>query len=75
MMMAPKYSPKYPDVEVRLHSRNPLALVSAVRSAMRVRRIAASEIDRFTAEAMSLHHEEPERIQDVCSEWARIKVS
>ncbi len=70
-MMMP---PKYPDIEVRLHSRNPLALVSAVRSAMRVRRVDASEIDRFTDEAMS-HQEEPERVQDVCSEWARIKVS
>ena len=68
-MMMP---PRYPDIEVRLYSRNPLALVSAVRTAMRVSSVAASEIDRFTAEAMS--HEEPERVHDVCSEWAHVEV-
>ncbi|MDA8017775.1 MAG: hypothetical protein MPN21_10030 [Thermoanaerobaculia bacterium] len=64
--------PRYPEIHVRLHSRNPLALVSAVRAAMRKQRIDDRELRRFTDEAMA--QEEPDHMVDVCSSWAEIEV-
>lgn len=62
----------YPDVQVRLHSRNPFALVSAVRQALRRSHVDHSEIERFTEEA--LRQPEPERVRDVCSSWAVVEL-
>jgi len=64
--------PRYPDIHVRLHSRNPFALVSAVRAAMRKKRVDDDELRRFTNEAMS--REEPDHMVDVCESWAEIEV-
>jgi hypothetical protein len=64
--------PKYPQLQVQLHSSNPFALVSAVRLAMRRSRIDSAEIDRFTEEA--LRREEPRDIQAVCASWAAVEV-
>ena len=64
--------PKYPQLQIQLHSSNPFALVSAVRLAMRRSRIDAQEIDRFTEEA--LRREEPQDVQAVCASWADIEV-
>lgn len=65
--------PRYPDIHVRLHSRNPFALVSAVRLALRKSDVDDAEIRRFSDEAMSTT--EPARVLDVCTEWAEIEVT
>ena len=65
-------SPRYPQIRVRLHSRNPFALISAIRLAMRRSRLDSGEIDRFTEEA--LRSEEPQQMWEVCSDWAEIEV-
>ncbi len=64
-------SPRYPEVRVRLHSRNPFALVSAVRQGLRRYHVGHREIDRFTEEA--LRAEEPSRMREVCAAWAAIE--
>ena len=68
--MAPS-TPRYPDLRIRLRSRNPFALVSAVRQALRQCHVDGSEIERFTEEA--LRAEEPDRMKDVCAAWAAIE--
>ena len=65
--------PRYPDIHVHLHSRNPLALVSAVRTALRRSRIDEYEIRRFTNEA--LKDREPARIRHVCEAWTQVEVA
>lgn len=66
------FMPRYPDIHVCLHSRNPLAMVSAVRSAMRSAEVDACEIRRFSDQALA--EDEPSRVRDVCAEWAAIQV-
>ncbi len=63
-------APRYPDIHVKLRSRNPYALISAVRLALRQAKIDESEVFRFTEEA--LENEEPRRIRAVCSSWADV---
>jgi hypothetical protein len=65
-------APRYPQIQVRLHSSNPFALISAVRLAMRRSRVDAGEIDRFTEEALGT--DEPQRMRQVCSSWAQVEV-
>ncbi len=62
--------PRYPDLHVRLHSRNPFALVSAVRLEMRRAHLDPGEVSRFTEEALAT--EEPRRIRRVCGSWADV---
>lgn len=62
----------YPDIQIRLHSRNPFALVSAVRQALRHSHVDHREIERFTEEA--LREPEPDRVRDVCSSWAVVEL-
>ena len=64
--------PRYPDIQIQLHSHNPFALVSAVRQELRRRHVDAGEIARFTAEALS--SEEPTHVRDVCTSWATVEV-
>lgn len=64
-------APRYPQVHVALHSRNPYAVVSAVRQALRRSRIDASEIARFNEEAFAT--EEPRHMRQVCGSWAEIE--
>lgn len=64
--------PRYPDIQVCLHSRNPLAMVSAVRSALRSADVDACEIRRFSEQALA--DEEPNHVRSVCDEWAAIEV-
>ena len=65
-------APRYPDVRIRLHSRNPFALVSAVRQGLRRVHADDREIDRFTEEA--LRDEEPSRMREVCAAWAAVEI-
>ncbi len=64
--------PRYPDIQVCLYSRNPLAMVSAVRTALRSADIDAGEIRRFSDQALA--EDEPARVHGVCAEWAAIEV-
>ena len=69
--MSTAMAPRYPDVRVRLHSRNPFAWVSAVRQGLRRVHVDDGEIVRFTEEA--LEHNEPDKMRDVCAAWAEIE--
>jgi len=62
-------SPRYPDLRVSLHTDNPLAMVSAVRLALRKAGTDRGEIERFTREA--LNSPDP---QDFCDQWVRVDV-
>lgn len=66
-------APRYPDVTVRLRTRNPFALVSAVRLGLRRSSVEAEEIRRFTEEA--LEHEKADEVRDVCARWARLDLA
>ncbi len=66
-------APHYPDIHVRLRSNNPFALVSAVRMALRRSRVDQGEIRRFTEEALA--SEEPQRMRQICSDWAEVEVT
>lgn len=63
-------SPRYPEVQIRLRTRNPFALISAVRQGLRRSRVDDGEIRRFTEEAM--RSEEPNQMREVCAAWAAI---
>ncbi len=65
--------PLYPDIRVRRHSRNPYALISAVRLALRQADIDESEVFRFTEEALEV--EEPRHMREVCDHWADVSLS
>lgn len=66
-------NPRYPEIHVRLRSRNPYALISAVRLALRQADVDEAEVLRFTAEA--LEDEEPRRMREVCDSWADVAIS
>ena len=66
-------APRYPDIHVRLRSDNPYALVSAVRQALRRSHVDQGEIYRFTE--LALESEEPQRMRQVCSDWAEVEVT
>jgi len=68
LMMA---GPRYPQIRVTTESPNPLALVAAVRHALRQARVERSEIRRFSAEALS--SKDPAETQQVCSGWVRVR--
>ncbi len=66
-------APRYPDIQVRLRSQNPYALVSAVRMALRQAHIDEAEVMKFTEQAFE--NEEPRRMREVCRNWAQVKGS
>lgn len=66
-------APRYPDIQVRLRSNNPFALISAVRQALRRSDVDPGEISRFTEEA--LRSDEPQRMREICSDWAEVEVT
>ena len=65
-------NPRYPAAHVELRSANPLALVSAVRQALRRSGVDAHEIGRFCQEAFETQ-DDPQQLWQLCSRWARIK--
>lgn len=69
----PPQTPRYPEIRVSLFSRNPFALVSAVRQGLRRFHVDSSEIERFTEEALAA--EEPDRMKSVCAAWAAIDLA
>lgn len=59
--------PRYPEICVESHSHNPLALVAAVREALRLAHVETSEISRFSDQALTKR--EPRRVREVCEKW------
>lgn len=60
--------PRYPEIHVATASRNPLALVAAVREELRLARIDQDEIERFSEEVLA-DPVDPRRVRAVCSQW------
>lgn len=60
---------RYPQIRVACRSTNPLALVAAVRQALRRAGLPSDEVRRFSAEAFA--SAEPSSIRDVCRRWVR----
>jgi len=65
--------PRYPQIRVTVHSRNPCALIGAVRLALRQAGIDRSEIRSFSSEAFETPTEE--RVRQVCNRWATVDVT
>lgn len=61
--------PRYPDARVRLHSQHPLALMGAVREALRHAGAGAEDVERFSRGAAARAADD---IVDWCREWARL---
>lgn len=72
MIAAMLMTPRYPDIRISLRSRHPLALVSAVRQAMRRSGVDEGEILTFTEKAFEAS--QPERMREICAQWAQISV-
>ena len=62
-------SPRYPEIEVRLASDKPLALIGATREALRRAGVPKPEIHDFSARAFA--SDDP---YAVCRQWVRIVV-
>jgi hypothetical protein len=62
-------SPRYPQIEVRLASDKPLALIGATREALRRAGVPKPEIRDFSARAFA--SDDP---YGVCCQWVRIVV-
>lgn len=63
-------APRYPQIQVRIASRNPLALVAAVRFALRQARVDPGEIQRFSEEALAIPGGDSRR--RVCARWVDV---
>jgi len=71
MSMAMASLPRYPKIWVEIESQNPLALVAAVREALRLAHVQSSEISRFSDEAFA--SESPRDVKKVCKQWVRLE--
>lgn len=69
--MAMASLPRYPKICVEIDSRNPLALVAAVREALRLAHVQRSEISRFSDEAFA--SDSPREVKKVCRQWVRLE--
>ncbi|MGD2116687.1 MAG: hypothetical protein PVG07_16660 [Acidobacteriota bacterium] len=61
--------PRYPQLRVSLRTENPLALVSAIRLALRRAGTDRTEIERFTRDALA----SPDP-RGLCRQWVRLEV-
>lgn len=64
-------SPRFPEVQVTLRTRNRWAVASAVRQALRRAGKDGRDIDRFIAEAMA--SDDPQTLQEICSRWVNLR--
>lgn len=67
MPIAMASQPRYPKISVEIESKNPLALVAAVREAMRLAHIQRSEISRFSDEAFA--KDTSKGVKQICAKW------
>lgn len=63
--------PRYPHIQVAVHSANPLTAISAIRGALRRAGVARREIANFSQQAFTC--EDLDRLRDVCSGWVRVE--
>ena len=63
-------SPRYPQIHVKVRSHNPLALVGAVRMALRRAGIGPREVHRFSNLAMA--HCDSSRLVQICDQWVHV---
>lgn len=71
MPIAMASQPRYPKIFVEIESQNPLALVAAVREAMRLAHVKRSEISRFSDEAFA--KDSRKGVQQICAKWVRLE--
>lgn len=62
--------PRFPDVQVSLHTDNRWAIASAIRQALRRAGKDPHEIERFLDEALA--HEDTEGFEAICRRWVRL---
>lgn len=67
---SPQGEPRYPDIRVQVESRNPLAMVAAVRHELRLARVPRSDIEDFSDQALSTGVDR-KVVQQVIDEWVR----
>ena len=70
MALSMASQPRYPQILVDIESSNPLALVAAVREAMRLARVQRSEISRFSDEALAT--QSSREVEAICKRWVQI---
>ncbi len=58
---------RYPEIHVTVRSRNPLALVAAVRQALRRAGIESQQIRRFSSDALT--STDPAQMREICRAW------
>ena len=66
-------APIYPEVQVSLRSRNPFAVASAVRQALRRAGKEPSDIERFSHEALDAS--DAQRCEEVCRRWVELSAT
>lgn len=66
-------TPRYPEIQITLHSRNPCALIGAVRQALREAGIDREEIRSFSRQAFESSSEA--NVRQVCGEWAQVEIA
>ena len=64
--------PRYPEIRVTVHSRNPCAVIGAVRQALRLAGVDRDEIRSFSREAFTT--DEPDSVYEVCDRWADVVI-
>ncbi len=64
--------PRYPDIHVRIRSRNLLTLVAAVREELRRARVDRAEIRRFSNQALAAGG--VQRARRICRRWVDARV-
>ena len=69
--MSSTVGPRYPELEVSVRSENPLALIAAVRQALRQARIDRDEIGEFSDAAF--RDASPDRRRAVCRSWVSVQ--
>ena len=63
--------PRYPEIHVTVHSRNPCALIGAVRLALRRAGIDRDEIRSFSSEAFG--NTDGDVVRQVCGRWTTLE--
>ncbi len=63
--------PRYPKISVEIQSDNPLALVAAVREALRLAHVQRAEISRFSDQAFACRSSR--EMRRICEEWVRLE--
>ncbi len=66
-------APRYPEIQITVHSRNPFALIGAVRHGLRQAGVERQEIQAFSREAFDTDQEE--EIERVCGRWAHLVIA